>query len=44
MNDTPRATAGEVEERWSVLHDLEDWLQTLCSVEAHPEDDDDLNS
>ncbi|WP_201861285.1 potassium channel family protein [Microvirga soli] len=32
MNDTPRAAADEVEERWSVLHDLEDWLQTPMMV------------
>ncbi|NBJ13130.1 potassium channel family protein [Microvirga arsenatis] len=28
MNDRPRAAADQTEERWSVLRDLEDWLQT----------------
>jgi hypothetical protein len=28
MTDRPRATTDEMEERWSVLRDLEDWLQT----------------
>jgi voltage-gated potassium channel len=32
MNDTPRATVDEMEGRWSVLHDLEDWLQTPMMV------------
>jgi voltage-gated potassium channel len=32
MNDTPHATTDEVEERWSVLHALEDWLQTPMMV------------
>lgn len=28
MTDRPRAAADETEERWNVLRDLEDWLQT----------------
>ncbi len=28
MTDRPRAVTDETEERWSVLRDLEDWLQT----------------
>jgi voltage-gated potassium channel len=32
MNDSPRATQEEMEERWSVLRDLEEWLQTHMMV------------
>jgi voltage-gated potassium channel len=32
MTDRPHATADELEERWSVLHGLEDWLRTPMMV------------
>src|SRR5688572_15178785 len=32
MTDTPHATTAEMEERWSVLRDLEEWLQTPMMV------------
>jgi voltage-gated potassium channel len=32
MSNRPHATAVEMEERWGVLHDLEEWLQTPMMV------------